>query len=422
MRWFSIFILGMILPFLGWAKSPEQFFQSCLKDPVMQEFQELKLTEEKQADAVKSSTAIPRVHVQTILAPIQGAKGGVTAYTPDSWGPYWSFKAQVVWAFFYFGAEGLVREARDQFDVWLKFSKNQKMNLLLQTLTEGYIQKGFLYVVRRDLRKFLRHVKSDTEPSGAGANISAKEVIYANMKQLDLEMEKAERSLGWVLSDLCPSKKSMFEDPPGFWSNFYDQWEKIMLSRIQHQWPEKSLFVSQSAEISEHMAELKALWGEEAVISRPRLFVAGLFDTAIAPTRQPAGNPYVYDPYNQTTVGAGVGLDWNFDLYPIRTGQLKATLLKEKIFLTTQMEYKKYFELSSTKESLSSRRSEMMHNKERLDAAMKDLKWHAKEDTLDTLNEDSLKHFSEFYKSLHEMAIRYYKDVVELYFVTLPTP
>ena len=117
--------------------------------------------------------------------------------------------------------------------------------------------------------------------------------------------------------------------------------------------------MSNSDKIQEQKTELKALLGENALFSRPRLFLGTIIDATVAPNRAPSFNPYVNDPYNNITAGAGIGLDWSFDLTPIRTKQLKAKLIKEKLLLTSQVEKKQYFDLVALKNNLEARKREI---------------------------------------------------------------
>jgi hypothetical protein len=408
------FLLLMSLGSQGHAAlMPEKYFASCLKDPVMTEIRFLKNTQTSQLASLVTAPLFPKVTLQSIVAPIQGINGGATSYEFDSWGPFWSLNVKIAWPFYFFGSGALIDDAMKTMGFWIKRSSEERERLMLQTLTEGVIQNGFFYIVRRDIRKFLRHLKNKRKTSGV---ISAEESSYAMLKDLDFQMQKFQGALRNTLNHLCPSQSNRFDDPQNFWGTTFRSWMNQMGKTIEAKWPNASSYVSRSESIIEQHAALKMVQGEHAVISRPKLFIAGIIDTAIAPTRQPIENPYVNDPYNKTDLGAGVGIQWDFDLFPIRQKQLQATLLKEKIFMHTQLQKRKYFELTAIKDGLAARLTEGARNKERLDQAMGEIKWLVKKDDASTLTANDFDQFSKFYKTTHETALQLYKDTVNLYF------
>ncbi len=105
---------------------------------------------------------------------------------------------------------------------------------------------------------------------------------------------------------------------------------------------------------------------------KPVIYIGGGFSWGHAPNRTDQKNPFAYDPFNYTSVGAFLGMEW--DLNPVKkkiawrkTGkereilQNKSTLLKEKIRLefrsSLQKTDERYRLLKSLRKSLKAAKS-----------------------------------------------------------------
>lgn len=282
----------------------------------------------------------PHGSVMVLAAPMPGAHGdavnGGTYW--HEWGPFVDASAQIVLPLYTFGQVGNYKKAAErQIDARTNQAEMKKAEVIAQAkeFYYGYLMAVELGSLVDDLTKFLDEAvttaeKQSKDKKKKGATVKPHDIFRLKTALQDLRQKKlqadagrmtAEKAVAWVTGANFQHLTEGSLEPEEYELKSLDEYLKIA---EQHRPEFKALSAGQEARA--------ALRDAKRAQSYPVVFLGAFGNFPWTPVRDRQNSPFAYDPYNQITGGAGLGLklDIEFWRHAAEAAEQNAELMKLK--------------------------------------------------------------------------------------------
>ncbi len=264
---------------------------------------------------------VPKIQMKGYASATPGKEGdalnGSTVY--DSWGPYFSYEVSGILPVYTFGKIRNLQKMAEQGlhvgEAQIQIARAQLEELVLKAYIGLQYATGLLeavddgkqYMVRA--REYLE-TKRDEDDEDYDDVDMLKLKVYES--ELDGQRLTVERNLKVALRGL----EMLTGRPPE------DFLPPAKLTRYKHELKSQDYYLQLAGT---HRGELLALGaavkaqGRRVALEKsqfyPDLFVGAFFKIARAWSVEQQSSPFAYDPYNSWFAGAGLGFQWNLDIF-----------------------------------------------------------------------------------------------------------